>query len=143
MKNKYLEATKGTSLGHEFQTLDLLLPLRYKKDSLFGGGVMANISQKITTASSLGRYQNMQRADSLTVTQTDFSRTLAICNSGKLVHAMVDAFEALYEKYPAVTDHLPDQVMYRCFMISQLLLTFELYAVVYPEELTIDPFEVL
>ena len=106
---------------------------------------MANMRQQITI-SNLSNGKSKYHFDyftDFTVIQTDFDRKLAICNSGKLVRAMVEAFKALYKKYPEVTDRLPDQVMYRCFLLAQLLLVFEIYAVVHPEELTVDPFEVL
>lgn len=62
----------------------------------------------------------------------------------KLVRHLNHCFEQLYRtKYPKISDYLPIQVMYRCYLLSHSLLAFELAAIFAPEEIEIDPFELL
>ena len=51
-------------------------------------------------------------------------------------------YQQLYsQKYPNIKDFLPLQVMFRCFILARTLIVFELVALLAPEEMLIDPFE--
>lgn len=60
----------------------------------------------------------------------------------KLVAHANKVYKKLYkQKYPLTSNYLPLQVMFRCFILARTLIVFELVALLAPEEILIDPFE--
>ena len=77
-----------------------------------------------------------------TLSQKTFNRAKALQNTKMLVAHANAAFKKLYsQKYPKSGNYLPMQVMYRCFILARTLIVFELVALLAPEEMVIDPFE--
>ena len=65
-------------------------------------------------------------------------------NCKKLVKHVNECFTTIYRtKYPDVKDFLPIQVMYRCHILARCLLIFELFAIMAPDELRVDPFDLI
>ena len=76
--------------------------------------------------------------------QSDFNLEKACDHTRKLVVHMNKIFKHFYrDKWPTVHEHMPIQSMYRCHMLSRCILIFELFALVDPEKIRVDPFELL
>ena len=52
-------------------------------------------------------------------------------------------FKRLYARHPKISDYLPMQVMYRCFLLARTVLYYELAVIFAPAEVTVDPFELI
>ena len=77
-----------------------------------------------------------------TLSQVNFNRARALENTRMLVAHANMAYKKLYsQKYPKSSNYLPMQVMFRCFILARSLIVFELVALLAPEEMVIDPFE--
>lgn len=57
-----------------------------------------------------------------------------------LVKHLNECYKVLYStKYRDISDFMPQQVMYRCFMVARSILSFELAAIFTPQEVKVDP----
>ena len=69
---------------------------------------------------------------------------MAFKNTKELIKHLNDCLDHLYkERFPGIRDYLPMQVMYRCSMLAYSLIFFELFAILDPAKVSVDPFELL
>ena len=76
--------------------------------------------------------------------QYEFDHAGTLARIPKLVKALNEVYARMYkEKYHSVYFAMPYQVSYRSFMLARSLLIFELFALLDPDKIVIDPFEAL
>lgn len=72
--------------------------------------------------------------------QDNFNREQAHIHLDMLVDHLIDIFKIIYEKYPRL---LPISISYRVFLLATSLLCFEMLSVFGPDEIGLDPFELI
>lgn len=74
---------------------------------------------------------------------TGFNKATALANCQRLVAHANCAFKKLYSRYTDAKEYLPMQVMFRCFALARCLIIFELTALICPDQIVIDPLQLL